>query len=546
MITKDEPRLSSVRAALGLRLNPCRWISRKYVRVSLCTPAVWLAVVANLVSTATFAQSLGPKLFSPSRLEDDSVPPLLRTIRASTKRLPPVITPNASFSSGKYDAPIPKYSHSTEHWPPLTVLQRLPSTGPAALHFDRGQVHAGLHERPRRTEIEGPQFAPTQSPAGIPSPTEESGFWAPYGASGLLRPQGQNWFGLPAYRQKADQLAQGQSDEAAEEPSSNQEQSPPANEDSANSDDDEFTSEKPSQIGEAPEDTNLQFLRRAVLLPPGEWQLDYGISYAWQETQLPLFAPPDQVSTLRSRRRNLIVPAGFRYGYSECLQLFMYAPVGWSHSEVLIGPLQELEDEMGFGDFSAGMNVLLHEATRDTPEAIGTFGFTLPTGDPVSPVDLGDSGMGEGFWSIFFDLLFVQSRDPVAVFWGAGCRYRFEEDFGGQYYQPGIEFTYRLGAGFAMNEHYTASAALFGSVSTAPQLNAITLPGGISEPVNLRLALTVQGKCNVIIEPFVTFGLTSDATALELGVIFTQTGGRRKTEKSTTDLFSDTTKKETR
>ena len=279
---------------------------------------------------------------------------------------------------------------------------------------------------------------------------------------------------------------------------------------------------EPTTIGPAPVDNRLQFLRQGtVLLSPGQWQFDYGISYALSENELPVITSEDTLAAARLRRRSLLVPFALRLGVTPSIQAFVNAPVGWGQTEFAFSEFDATENVGGIGDVSGGVNFLLEPSHHGSPDIVLTVGFVAPTGDSTFGPSLSGASLGNGFWSVFSDLRFIQSYDPVVVFWGAGYRFQFQRSFSGVEVDPGDEITYQMGVGLAINQRITLSTAFFGSVITESKVNGLGVPKSTLEPMRLRLALTTVTSNKKILEPFVTFGLTPDATNAEVGLIVT-------------------------
>ena len=120
------------------------------------------------------------------------------------------------------------------------------------------------------------------------------------------------------------------------------------------------------------------------------------------------------------------------------------------------------------------------------------------------------------------DVTFIDTIDPVILFYGAGVVRRLSREFHDRTFnvQPGIEFRYRFGVGFAVNDRLTLSSALFGSHLRDSTINDQRFVGSMREPVNLRIAATIAADDHIQ-EPFVEFGLTDDATNVSMGWVWT-------------------------
>lgn len=287
-----------------------------------------------------------------------------------------------------------------------------------------------------------------------------------------------------------------------------------------------------STIGTAPDDTSLNFLRtQTVLLPPGKHQFDIGVEYLITENDFPILLTDGGgnvvgVDNVEFKGRELTVPMELRYGLLRRLQGFVQVPVGWANVQAAINNYDEYENDGGIGDIGFGLTAQLRDAYKDCPYIIGTLAGLAPTGgNPfgvLGTITPNAPSLGNGFWAISGNLLWVQTRyDPVVVFYGFGARYQFEHEYFGIEFEPGLEANYTLGTGFAVNERVTLSAQFFGSYIDDLKANGERVEGSSQEPMNLRLAATLAKPCNRLVEPFVTFGLTDDSISSNFGITWT-------------------------
>jgi hypothetical protein len=284
-------------------------------------------------------------------------------------------------------------------------------------------------------------------------------------------------------------------------------------------------------LGNAPEDNTLAFLRtQTVLLAPGKHQFDIGIEYTITENDFPILREADGggvfVDNVEFKARELAVPMELRYGLLPRLQGFLQVPVGWSNVQAAFDNYDEYENDGGLGDIGFGLTAQLRDAFKDCPYIIGTLAGLAPTGgDPfgvVGQITPNAPSLGNGFWAISGNLLWVQTRyDPVVVYYGLGARYQFEREYFDIEFQPGMEYNYTLGAGFAVNERCTLSTQFFGAFIEELKANGERVEGTIQEPLNLRVAATLAKPCNRLVEPFCTFGLTDDAISSNIGITWT-------------------------
>jgi hypothetical protein len=302
--------------------------------------------------------------------------------------------------------------------------------------------------------------------------------------------------------------------------------------DSASKDDGKQT------LGEAPEETNtqLQFLRQqTILLGPGEYQFETRVQYLIDETDFAMAEREGDdllIGEARRRQRLLLVPFEFRVGVTHDIQAFVNVPFGWSSDEFSFAGRDEFSNSGGIGDVSAGLTRMLIEGNESCPQVLGILAFSAPTGHAnfTEALSIPGSSLGEGFWSLTTGLIFIQTYDPVVLFYGFGYRHRFQNTFNnGVVIDPGKQIFYRLGVGFAVNPRVTFSAAFLGSYITENVVNGVRLGGDIREPMQLRVAATISRdrgckghKSVATVEPFLTFGLTEEAINSVIGISWTR------------------------
>ncbi|MEX0793776.1 MAG: transporter [Pirellulaceae bacterium] len=284
-------------------------------------------------------------------------------------------------------------------------------------------------------------------------------------------------------------------------------------------------------LGEQPPESpnTLQFLRQQTPLnAAGQWQFDIGFAYSIFdfETPVAILNNADEVigvAQAQSRQRLLTMPMELRYGVTDGLQAFVGMPIGYSDSEISLLGNESHEEVAGIGDVYAGFNHMLYQGGEGQPDIIGTLSFAAPTGDPGNPLLQGlnpAARLGEGFWSLSVGALVIHQYDPIVVFWGGGYRHRFENDINGFTFQPGEEFNYQLGVGFAVNPEVTLSTSFLGAYMGKWEVEGEEIGGSVIEPQRLRFAATIL-KCNKIVEPFAEVGMTTDAPSGRVGVTWT-------------------------
>lgn len=285
------------------------------------------------------------------------------------------------------------------------------------------------------------------------------------------------------------------------------------------------------RLGEEPPDNSLQFLRTAtVLLKPGDSQFDIGLTYLFSENQFPILLADDVgnvvgVDEVDFRVRELAMPFEYRVGLLKRVQGFIGASVGWSNTELSLDNFEAFENDGGFGDVNFGLTAQILDATANCPYTIVTVQATAPTGgdpfDVTAAIAPSAPSLGQGFWSIAANLLLIQPYDPVVLFYGIGTEQFFSEEYRGIEFEPGAQYNYTFGVGFAMNERVTLSSRFFGAYVEELKADGVRLFNTNLEPMSLRFAATISKPCNRIVEPFVEFGLTNQSVSSFFGCTWT-------------------------
>ena len=336
---------------------------------------------------------------------------------------------------------------------------------------------------------------------------------------------------LPSPEPVANGTADPQENQATEQPDSGADQ-------------DEDT------LGEEPEPPDPQFLRdQTILLDPGEYQLEWGIQYLQDSSDFTLVQAVGNsvvVAEARRRARVLMTPVELRVGITPSLQGNVNIPWGFSSNEFAFYATDDFGNAGGLGDVSVGLTGLLVEGKSERADVLVIGAVTAPTGKAnfASTLAVPGSSLGEGYWSFTGGLNFIRTFDPIVLFWGAGYRHRLQANFGDAStgileVEPGAHAFYRLGLGFAVNPKITVGASFTGSYIAENTINGKRTPGGIREPMMLRLNVTIsdeqeqeknkksprphhsQWKVKTT-EPFVNIGLTETAADVMFGISWTK------------------------
>jgi hypothetical protein len=283
------------------------------------------------------------------------------------------------------------------------------------------------------------------------------------------------------------------------------------------------------KLGDAPPANTLAFLRQqALLLEPGKCQCDWGLTYSVFNANfaLPIVDHAGNVVGLaneRERLRLMTIPLAVRYGVCPGVQAYINAPLGWSNTELSTDNGDSINNNFGgLGDLSAGFSFQLMKGCGAwCPDVIGSVGFVAPTGHATFATSLlaSNSALGQGFWDITTNVIAVHTIDPVLFYYGVGYVHRFENTISDINVNPGEEFDYLFGVGFAVNPWVTVSGTLLGSTITRYGANGVSLPGTDQDPIRFRISVTMV-KDQRICEPFAEIAMTPDAPS-RVGITFT-------------------------
>jgi hypothetical protein len=287
---------------------------------------------------------------------------------------------------------------------------------------------------------------------------------------------------------------------------------------------------KVEKLGDAPPESTLEFLRQqAILLKAGQCQFDWGLSYTDYDVRaaVPIVNGSGTVTGVANERERLqlmSIPFAVRYGICDGLQAYANIPLGWSNTESTSdNGDSHTNNFVGLGDISAGFNYqIMKGCGAYKPDVIASLGFIAPTGHATFATSLlaPNSALGQGFWDITCSVLAVHTIDPVVFYYGGGYVHRFDASFGNNLdVDPGQEFDYVFGVGFAVNPWVTISGTFIGNYLTRFGVNDVSIPGSDLDLMRFRVSVTIV-KDKHICEPFGEIGMTPD-TPSRVGVTFT-------------------------
>ncbi|MCY3006247.1 MAG: hypothetical protein NTV29_09740 [Planctomycetota bacterium] len=294
---------------------------------------------------------------------------------------------------------------------------------------------------------------------------------------------------------------------------------------------------QPEALGVPPPRPQPQFLRdTSVLLDPGEYQFEYGLSYTTnvQTTALGVNVNDNTVVTsLRTLTRTATIPTEMRVGFRNDIQGFLSLPFGYNLQQISVANTADSSDGIGIGDLTFGLTRVLRKPQPERFTILGNLAASAPTGlaQLSSLQQVPGVSLGSGYWTLSGGLVFIRTIDPIAAFVGLNYVKTFEAMINNLDIQPGDIFSYRFGLGYAINSRVTISSSFNGAYITDLELGGRLVPGSAREPLTVRLAATILSKGPSLVgaskgrrkttEPFIALGVTDAAPDTSFGVRWT-------------------------
>lgn len=277
------------------------------------------------------------------------------------------------------------------------------------------------------------------------------------------------------------------------------------------------------------EEVQQVFLRAsAVLLEPGDVQLDVSLNYAREEPSQ-FFSTAQRRILLESRARTFVFPVIGRFGLLPGLEGFLNVPLQYQElrdtviEDSIDPPAFNVTDQesslFSLGDVQAGLKYAFHREDA-LPEMIGTFDFRAPTGRVRNPLLASAAVTGSGQWAAAGGLNLIKSFDPVVFFGGLRYEYNIFNRTAGTTFGSWSNFGYNLGLGFAVNHRVTLLGQFQGNYYSERDIGGITIPD--RELATLRGGFTYKIADKQYLEPSITFGLNDISPDLIIGLSYNQ------------------------
>jgi hypothetical protein len=277
---------------------------------------------------------------------------------------------------------------------------------------------------------------------------------------------------------------------------------------------------QPGEEGEAPgEEESLEqaaeearraldlFLRQErIIFRPGEFAFELGMFYR-TDTDEEVVSVGAQRPLAKITNRGGFVAFTARVGLLRDLQFDVTLPIGVAEQEIDVGVARVRRDDAGLGDVTGRLRYGLLAERGARPDVI--LDVTATSGTTSV-----ETLRGSGFWRVGGGVSLVKTLDPVVFFGRLGYTAVLER--GGR--DPADQFSYLFGTGFSLTDRVSVSARVSGIAGGRTQVNERAIPGTSLDALSLQFAVTTRLTRRFYVEPFVSAGLTDDATDAVVGV----------------------------
>ncbi|WP_296264282.1 transporter [Pseudomonas sp. UBA6562] len=262
----------------------------------------------------------------------------------------------------------------------------------------------------------------------------------------------------------------------------------------------------------------------AVLLSPGTYEIDVGLSYKHSVTQYNL-SEVGYFQKSSYSARLLQLQNTFRAGITAGLEGYLALPVTYTRiDDVSSNEYVRHTGAWDLADIGLGLQYQLVDERSSVPALALTVDITAPTGKKKYNDALNDwkdpLNNGLGHWSLAPGIAFVRTTDPAVIFGGMSYQYMFKQEISGYDVQPGSVFKTYLGLGFALNEKLSLGTRL--SYAHAANLKAEDeeIHGSDTDPLDISFNASYRLSENWVASPQVTFGLNDAAGPAALAIDF--------------------------
>jgi hypothetical protein len=257
---------------------------------------------------------------------------------------------------------------------------------------------------------------------------------------------------------------------------------------------------------EAKRSLDLFLRQERIIFRPGEFAFELGMFYRTDTDEEVV-----SVGALRTLAK-VTNRAGFgtftaRVGLLRDLQFDVTLPIGAVKQEIDVGVARIRNDEEGLGDITGRLRYGLLAERGARPDVI--LDVTATSG--MTSVQ---TLRGSGFWRVGGGVSLVKTLDPVVFFGRLGYTAVLERS--GR--DPADQFSYLFGTGFSITDRVSVSTRVSGIAGGRTQVDGRSIAGTSLDALSMQFAVTTRLTRRFYVEPFVSIGLTEDATDAVVGV----------------------------
>jgi hypothetical protein len=265
--------------------------------------------------------------------------------------------------------------------------------------------------------------------------------------------------------------------------------------------------ESPEQAAEEARRALDLFLRQErIIFRPGEFAFELGMFYR-TDTDEEFISVGALRPLAKITNRGGFATLTARVGLLRDVQFDVTLPIGVTKQEIDLGVARFRRDEAGLGDVTGRLRYGLLAERGARPDVI--LDVTATSGTTSV-----ETLLGSGFWRVGGGVSLVKTLDPVVLFGRLGYTAVLER--AGR--DPADQFSYLFGTGFSLTDRVSVSARVSGIAGGRAQVNEQAIPGTNLDAISMQFALTTRLTRRLYVEPFVSIGLTEDATDAVVGV----------------------------
>lgn len=269
----------------------------------------------------------------------------------------------------------------------------------------------------------------------------------------------------------------------------------------------------------------MDYLRGTkVLRKSGELEVSLTLSYNRGRFDNPVISTMFGVIANETKHR-FMADLSFTLGLTERLEAWVNFPYEWSKLKRVEGIYKEGSEHSGIGDISFGFRFLAFGEGEFHPSVTFSLDAFTPTGDNPYSSDTFEASVapGSGHWSVRPGIGFINTFDPVVLFYGLNYKYNFPSHHYGHKEEQGDSIDYYGGVGFAVDDRVSLSTRIMGEHQFDSEQDGNTTYGTSQDPLSIGFSTYYRMDNGITLSPFANIGSNDDAPDFVLGMTCAKT-----------------------